>query len=403
MTATINGERATRVQLHVPGVGAWWADVDLEEAPELSEAAVIALDGLELHGTVLPLESGTHVLERRVRVVGGAGGWSTLLPAKPYHNDASIRAATVIEDAAREAGETLGDVAPVLERLGIDYVRRAGPAFRVLEDAGGGAPWWVAYDGRTHLGERSTQEALAGSYEVVEFHARDRLVTLVVDDLSAVGIGSILSERLDEPQTVRELVIDVGPDQTRARAWCGGEAGSRGRLADALRAVIRGAVADPLFGSWRYRVLEMSSDRVKLQAVRQGAGLPDIQPVSMWPGLPGLHAELTPGALVLVEFIEGDRRNPIITHFAGKDGTGWTPANMTIDVTTLLKLGKDASSFAAKADLVSARLDTIQQAFDSHTHIGTATVSTGSVGTIAAPASPIGALASVAAAKVKVQ
>lgn len=407
MTATVNGERATSVCVHVPWLGVWWADVELEEAPDVSGAVTIALSGLELRGTVVAAQAGTDNLRRTLRVVGGAGGWASLLPAKSYHNDASIRARTIIEDAAREAGETLGDVAPALERIGADYVRQAGPASRALEDVAGGAPWWVAYDGRTHMGTRPSVEGDV-SLEVLEYDPRSRLATLVVDDLSTVGIGYVLStSRLDELQTVRELELNVQADQVRVKAWCGGQDGARSRLGGALRSVIARSTDARLFGSWRYRVVQMSADRVTLQAVRRGAGLPDLDPVSMWPGMAGLHAELTPSVEVLVTFVEGDRSLPVITHFAGKDRAGWAPANLTLDATTLIKIGKDAASFAAKADLVSARVDTLQQKVDSHTHIYTLATGPGVSGGVptatAAIASPIGPLAGVAAAKVKVQ
>lgn len=403
MTATINGERATRVVVRVPGAGAWTADVDLEEAPELTPGVVtIEIPGLSLKGTVVAAEAGTHVLERRVRVVGGAGGWGRMLPARAYHNDAQIRAATVIEDAAREAGETLGTVAPGSTRVGIDYVRHGGLASMALEDAAGGALWWVTFDGRTYVGTRGTAEADPDRYEVLDFDPRARVVTLVTDDLSAVGIGSVLSERLDAPQTVRAFEIDVQPDAVRVRAWCGPE-GASDKLGAALDAILEQALARRIFGARKYRVVQMSSERVELQAVDRSAGLPDIRPISMWPGVAGAHAELTPGALVLVQFIDGDRTQPVVTHFAGKDGTGWTPANLTFDATSIIKLGQAASAFAAKADLVEQRINTLQQSHDAHTHVGTATVDTGPAGTIGPPVVPIGALAGVAATKVKVQ
>ncbi len=56
-------------------------------------------------------------------------------------------------------------------------------------------------------------------------------------------------------------------------------------------------------------------------------------PVSMWPGVAGAHAELQLGAHVLVEFIEGDRRLPIVTGFAGKDSPGFVPSTLTLCTT----------------------------------------------------------------------
>lgn len=63
---------------------------------------------------------------------------------------------------------------------------------------------------------------------------------------------------------------------------------------------------------------------------------------------------------------------------------------------------KAAADFVALAADVKARLDTIQSTFDAHTHVTTATIgASGTPGVISPPSSPIGALASVAATKVK--
>ena len=48
----------------------------------------------------------------------------------------------------------------------------------------------------------------------------------------------------------------------------------------------------------------------------------------MWPGIAGAHAELAPGTEVLVEFVEGSRTMPIVTHFAGRSGTGFVPVSI---------------------------------------------------------------------------
>lgn len=371
--ATLAGHPCTDVRVHVPARGPWWADVTFEGAPDVSGRVSLALGALELSGTIDASHDGTHGLQRRSRVIAGAGGWATLLPAKAYHNDAQIRALTVAQDAAREAGETLSaSFAPAYERVGIDYVRQAGPASRVLEDVIGGAAWWVDYDGTTQVGERPTSDASPDDYEVLEHEPAEHVVTLAVDDLRTVGIGSVLSERLDAPQTVRELEIDVTAERVRVKAWTGGEDGGHGRLDRAMRSIVARYTDARIFGSWRYRVIRMASDRVELQAVRRGAGLPDVLPVSMWPGVAGAHAELTPGAEVLVEFVEGDRTMPIVTHFAGRDGAGWAPRETVIAVADPGELGgkirlgsSGAHEPVALAPRVSERIDKIQAALDA--------------------------------------
>jgi hypothetical protein len=327
--ASIDGHTAIAARVRVPSRGPWFADVDLDTDPDLEARVTLAIGELELEGTVRTRSSGIFGLQSRVRLVAGGDGWGTLLGAKAYHNDSRIRARTVAEDAAREAGEEFGDFAPALERVGIDYVRQAGPASRVLEDVIGAVTWWVGYDGRTNVGSRSSSPAPAGSYEVLEHDPRARMLTLAVDDLSAIGIGSVLSERLDEAQTVREIELVVDADRVRLYAWCGEDSGY-GQLYGLFRGLARRATDERLFGLWRYRVVQMSGDRVELQSVSRESGLPDILPISMWPGVAGAHAELAGGAEVLVQFVEGDRTLPVITGFAGKAGPGFVPTLLTL-------------------------------------------------------------------------
>lgn len=368
--ATLDGHATTAVRLHVPARGVWYADIDLAEQPEVEGAVVLALGSLELQGTVDPRSSGAHGLQSRVRVLGGGGGWGTLLPAKAYHSDSGVRARLIADDAAREAGETLGDFDVSPASVGIDYVRQSGPAARVLEDAIGASAWWVDYDGLTQVGARPEAEADVGAYELLDYDARARVVTLALDDVAAVGIGSVLtSPRIEAAQSVRELAIELTAGSVSVRAWTGAGASAQGRLLGAIRGIVERVVDGRLFGPWRYRVVQMSADRLELQAVRPSVGLPDVLPVSMWPGVAGAHAEPTPGAEVLVEFIEGDRTMPIVTHFAGKDGEGWAPVNLTFDATTLIKLGLGASEYVALANLTEQRFTQLKTAISTATPV----------------------------------
>lgn len=339
--ALVGGQRATPLRLCVPNVGPWYVDADLEEAPALAGRLAIEIGALTLSGTVDPRADGTHGLRRKCRVVAGAGGWGTPIAAKGYHNDALVKARNVADDAARAVGETLGTFVPAAERVGADYVRQLGPASRTLEDVVGGVPWWVDYAGVTHVGPRPAVQADPSTYEVLAYDPRTRLATLAVDDPSAITIGSILSERLDAPQTVRELELVVTANEMRVYAWCGGAETRGARLPDTLRRIVEHVLDRRLYGKYRYRVFDMLADgRVNLQAVRKAAGLPDLLPVAQWPGVAGTHAELTPGAEVLVEFIEGDRADPVVTHYAGKGGQGFEPVSLDLGGVGGQKVGR---------------------------------------------------------------
>jgi len=348
MTAYANVDGSTVIEgvLHVPNVGPWWAEVVFEGAPDFDDAQAVTLNlgTFALRGSVDPGHNGTFGEQRRMRIVAGGGGWGTLVAAQHYHNDGGVLARAVAGDAARLAGETLGAFAPAADRIGIDYVRQSGPAARVLEDVIGDTTWWVDADGATVVGERVTVEAPADAYEVLEFQPGEGLVTLGVDDLSQIGIGSILTSGLDAPLTAFEIEATITPERVRVVVWGGGTAAGRGRLTGTLTAIVEAVTRRQLFGKYRYRVVRMSGDRVELQAVASAAGLPDVIPVAMKPGVSGAHAELTGGSIVLVEFVEGDRTMPLVVAFAGKAEEGHAPDELVLSVVSSLKLGSDSAT-----------------------------------------------------------
>lgn len=356
--ASIGPNFCERVRVYVPQHGAWYADVLMIGAPALSGEVTLALGTLDLVGTVVSY--GTRGEQAFAKVVGGAGAWGATLPAKPYHNDAGVKAKLVAEDAARECGETL-ETLTTQERLGSHFVRRIGPASRTMELSVGRA-WHVGYDGVTRVGERASHTPTEGVYTVVDVQPEEGVVTLSLDDLGAVVVGSVLSEGLDVDLTVRDMEIRVDAEDAVIVAWCGGVPSTQDRISSALARLVDREAGTRIWGKWRYRVSEMNGDRVKLQAVSSAAGLPDILPVDMYPGLAGVHAVLTNGADVLVEFVEGSPRLPIITGFVGKGGSGFVPVSLTLDATSEIKLGAVATAFVAlstKTDTEIQRLWTL--------------------------------------------
>jgi hypothetical protein len=341
---TLNGIAVRSLVLNVGNVGPWTAEVTLTEAPDAPLTRVtLAVGKATLVGTVTAQQAGAFALGYSARVSGGAAGWGRELSAKGYHNDAGVKARLLAEDAAREAGESLGSFVPSSERVGVDYVRPVGTASAVLEYAAGAQPWWVDYAGVTQVGPRATSELARDTYDLLSFDPQNRLLLLAIDDAAALQIGSVITdERLDAAQVVRDFQITTSNNSPlRATAWCGALESEPARLPGLLRALVRRITEGQLFGSYRYRVVAMAADgRVELQAVRKSAGLPDIRPISQWPGVAGAHAELAPGAEVLVQFIEGDAAQPVVTHYVGKGGTGFVPVQLT--------LGGDAGQPAAR-------------------------------------------------------
>jgi hypothetical protein len=345
--ASIEGHRVNRLRLHVGNTGPWFAELDLDEALALSGQVEIRFGDLTLKGTVQPGAGGVFTLSARLRVVASAGGWGQVVSAKGYHNDAGVKAKTVAEDVAREVGETIGTWAPGSERLGHDYLRRVSAAATVLEDAAGGVPWWVDNEGNTNVAPRPAGEV--AKVELLNYDPMTRFAEVSLDNPGDVVIGSMLEdERLEEAQTVREIEFRMESDSLRAFCWCGGGESSDARLPGLLKAIARRATDEKVFGKWRYRVVSMGPDgRVNLQVVRKASGLPSALLVPQWPGVAGAHAELTNGAEVLVEFIEGDVSSPIVSGYVGKGGTGFVPLSLSLlgGTRPIARVGDQVSMF----------------------------------------------------------
>jgi hypothetical protein len=328
---TLGGKAVAGLTLNVRPAGAWWADVDLEGDDELAGRVALVCQGSTLSGTIDPDQSGTFGLQRRTRVVGGGKGWSSVLPRKGYQSDSGVKARVVADDVARAAGERLGDFMPAAAKLGANWTRARASGGATLEALSGGVPWWVDYAGVTHVRARPVAPAAPGSYEVLQFDPRSGRVELAIDDLTAVQVGSVLSERFDAPQTVQALTITLTGSQLRAEAVCADSPKSGNLLHNVVETLFAFFFSRRLLGSYRYRVVRMASDgRVDLQAVRKAGDVPDALLVPLWPGTPGLSADLREGSIVAVQFLEGDRSQPIVANFQGIQGPGYVPKSVTL-------------------------------------------------------------------------
>lgn len=336
LLTSINEQRVTRLSVRVPSSGVWLVEGDFDQAlsdADLVGSARVNIGPLSLLGTFDPDRTGTYLQQSKCRILGGSGGWRGNVGARQYHDDGlGVRALDVIVDLAREAGEeTLGTVTPPVERLGADFIRRAGRAKDMLSIVVGRS-WWVDYDGKTQIGVRPQSEVV-GQYEILEFDPRFQVATIATDDPRIISIGSVLRDRLDAPRVVREITIEAGDGKIRMSCWCPDLAAADPRLFGLISAYVRAALPElPYYGTYRYRVISENSgdQRWKLQAVAAAEKLPNIEPASVHPGVAGMIAELPGSSVVLVQFVEGNPALPIITHFAAPDEPGFVPVSLTL-------------------------------------------------------------------------
>ncbi len=349
-TATLNGIRATSASANIPAWGCWYAEAQLDGEHTLTGRVTLKIADLTLVGTVL---SGGPALGRSsYRIVAGNGGWGRPLPKKSYANDAGVKVATVVGDAAQAVGETVATIAPAL-RVGSAFERVADePASRVLQRVAPQA-WYVDEAGVTHLGARAAG-ALVG--KVTRLNPVDKARGKVV--LAAESIATILPGLVVDGLTAVDVLHEVSATGgLRSTVW-GSQAPS---AIDSLSTLIQQLDPDRAFRSpTEYRVDTRNGSRLNLQPVRVASGMPELKNVPVRPGVAGCEATIALGARVMVAFADGDPAQPFV--FAGEeaDGDNFLP--------TLLELA-GGSDFVALAAKVDDSFDAIKAAFSAWTPV----------------------------------
>lgn len=210
--ATLNGEPIVRACLVMPRVGAWTADLELEEELTPSGPQTLVVGDLSLVGAVA--RSGRWLGGTRVRLVGGAGGLAAELPAKAYRN-APYRIPVL--DALAAAGEALdaSSDSGALSGVSKHWVRStalAGVSLTALADAMG-VSWRVSADGTIRFAAETWPTASIGSYEVLEESPEHDRAELGVDTPALVP-GTVLDGR-----RVSVAEHHIAPDRIRTVAW----------------------------------------------------------------------------------------------------------------------------------------------------------------------------------------
>lgn len=345
LTATFAGRRVTHARVYLPAWGAWYADVSIDGEHAITGAAVLVLNDLTLQGTVL--SGGASLGRSDFRVVGGAGGWGKLLPKKSYANDAGVKLAAVVGDAAREAGETFDATSTSSSaRLGPAWTRPADLACRVLEQVAPSA-WYVGQDGITRLGRRAATayDGKAARVSPID-RARRRLV--LAADLLAPLVPGVVVDGLEAVDIMHAIDADLG---LRTTVYGRGIA-TASKLLDAYRKMLDQLDPDRVFrGTFEYRVVSLAGNRANLQPVLVSTGMPDLQRVPLRPGVSGAKSQLALGSRVLVTWVNADPARPEVVAFEDADGEGFKPVITELDAQTFVKLGAGLLPVARQGDL----------------------------------------------------
>lgn len=321
MSGSLGGTTIAHGRVQLGAWGLHWADVSLPVPTVFAVGSKLDLVIADVTMKVAVVAGGAFEGNAAYRVVGGAGGWRKTIAKKSYINDAGVKASNVLQDAATACGETIADLPST--RLGPHYARADDVAALTLN---GLAPqnWYVDFAGVTHIGSRAVT-TYKGTAPRTHVDTQGQTIDLAVESVAGLVPGVVVDGMA--PSTDVEYILT--PTSLVARVW-GGAAPQSRRLA-AMMAIVRATFPRERYrGAYEFRVITQSGERFNLQPVRNAIGFDVLQNVPVRPGVAGTRGNVTPGELVVVQFLDGDPSRPVITNHDAPDAPGWIP--LTIEL-----------------------------------------------------------------------
>jgi hypothetical protein len=357
MTFTLNGAGLQNALVRVPRYGAATATATTAGRLDLTAGARVTLAVGDLSLVMSVTDGGTFGEQSTYSLTAGAGRWSAVVGARAHRSDGGITVAEVARDLAAEAGELGVALEAGAERpLGYAWHRPAGLASDALRALVGPA-WWVAPDGVTHLGARPSRAVTPATLhlgaETDLAHGR-AVGALTGDEVAQLLPGAVVSSStLPGSLTVGELAIRVSAGAVEVELL--GERPPGDMLAAFLASLTGHArgMAPQL-----YQVTDDAQGRAS--AVPAGARAAELAPLPAIDrafGLPGAHATLQPGALVLVSLLDGSPGAPRVSGYL----PGLLPLAVGLDAQTSIELGPAGGCSAlARAVDVMANLNALR-------------------------------------------
>ncbi len=305
-TLTINGRRVTSASITFPMFGAWAADVVLADAPELATTAKgvsLVVADLTIVGTVV--RQGSFAGSLTARIVGGAAGWRTELPAKGYSHAVGVKLSSVLDDAARENGETFATSPD--RQLGSHWVRERAKGEALLSILLDGE-WWIDAAGVTQMAARDAS-AIVTPFTVINWQGGLGSFEIAAESLAAWQPGRTFSApTVPATQTISSVTVSAS-NEGKLRLHVLSADSAIERLRADLRAIVRAELAWLSYGCvWEYTIVSGTSSTVDARPT--DARMPAITKCPMMPGLLGESVTPTPGTKCRVVFVNGDPSRP---------------------------------------------------------------------------------------------
>jgi hypothetical protein len=343
---TVNGTPCVRATIRIPRLGVWFADLAVDVAEMISGQVTISVcDGaLELKGRAA--RTGVFKDTAILRVLGGAGGLATEVPAKFYRR---CPAKVPLQDILAAAGEELSSQADqsLLNQQLVAWTllkQKAGEALRTLADELG-AVWRVLPDGTVWLGQESWPAVHMPDVDLLSEDPRAHTAVIGTDSPTLLPGTLFLGRR------VSMVEHQVQPESVRTMVWFEGETGSGegDRLTRAVGAIVRHLTAHlDYFALYPSKLVSQNSDRT-LELKPDDNRLPGLSKVPIRFGIPGVTVKVASGARVLLGFEGGDPGAPVATLWESGSVT-----ELTIDATSDIKVNGGSAAVAREGDSVHA-------------------------------------------------
>jgi hypothetical protein len=217
--ANVNGADVLVGRIYLPRVGVWHADLalDTEDTSNLTGAVTLDIGGgqLTLVGTAYRVGAAFHTVT--IRMLGGAGGLSTVIPPKYYQG---VPLSLPLQDILTAAGETLSPTTdPVaLQTLLMQWTRLQGKASdcldALIESASNSDEigWRVLPDGTVFVGPE-TWPPVTIDYDLLSDDENLACAELGVETPTLIP-GTLLAGR-----QVSFVEHAIEPKRTRTIVW----------------------------------------------------------------------------------------------------------------------------------------------------------------------------------------
>ncbi len=343
---TVNGTPCVRATIRIPRIGVWFADLAVDVAKTISGPVTISVcDGaLELKGRAA--RTGVFKDTAVLRVLGGAGGLASEVPAKYYRR---CPAKVPLQDILLAAAEKLSTEADqsLLNQQLVAWTllrQKAGEALRTLADELG-AVWRVLPDGTVWLGLESWPVVHMPDVDLLSEDPRAHTAVIGTDSPTLLPGTMFLGRR------VSMVEHQVQPESVRTLVWFEGANGSGegDRLTRAVGAVVRHLTAHLDYFALYPAKLVSQNDDGTLELKPDDSRLPGLSKVPIRYGIPGVTVKVASGARVLLGFEGGDPQQPVATLWEKGSVT-----EMTVDASTDIKVNGGTKAVAREGDSVHA-------------------------------------------------